>query len=160
MPARRAPAPEPFVALFAFLLNFVWEMWQVPFYDGIGEGGHWNGVMVCTRATLGDVGIVLCAFWSVAVFSRSRRWLLAPTRAQIAAFLVVGVLITVIFEAIATGLLDRWQYGTTMPTLPLLGTGLLPLLQWLALPPLLLWLARNQVLGIERQAAGTTDRMI
>ncbi|WP_205527550.1 hypothetical protein [Halomonas sp. JS92-SW72] len=35
-----------------------------------------------------------------------------------------------------------------MPTLPLLGTGLAPLLQWLLLPPLIVWLARRQLLGV------------
>lgn len=147
---RKVP-PEPFVALFAFLLNFVWEMWQVPFFDGIDDGTHWHGVLVCTRATLGDVGIALFAFWTVAAFSRSRRWLLAPERTQFIAFLAVGVLITVVFEALATGTLNRWQYGAAMPTIPWLGTGILPLLQWLLLPPVILWLARNQIIGTESQ---------
>ncbi|WP_162899861.1 hypothetical protein [Halomonas sp. JS92-SW72] len=48
----------------------------------------------------------------------------------------------------ATVLQDRWQYGELMPTLPLLGTGLAPLLQWLLLPPLIVWLARRQLLGV------------
>ncbi len=150
MPTQR-PAPEPFIALFAFLLNFVWEMWQVPFFDGIGAGGHWQGVIICTRATLGDVAIALFAFWTVAAISRARFWLLAPTGMQLAVFLAIGVLVTVVFEALATGMLDRWQYAGKMPTLPWLGTGLLPLLQWLLLPPCILWLARGQVLGIEQQ---------
>jgi hypothetical protein len=32
-----------------------------------------------------------------------------------------------------------------MPRLPLLGTGLAPLLQWLLIPPLVAWLVRRQI---------------
>jgi hypothetical protein len=29
--------PEVNVAIFAFLLNFVWELWQLPLYEGIAS---------------------------------------------------------------------------------------------------------------------------
>jgi hypothetical protein len=32
-----------------------------------------------------------------------------------------------------------------MPTLPVLGTGLLPLLQWIFLPPLIAWFVHRQL---------------
>ena len=155
-PASRAATrllalPEIFVVLFAFLLNFVWEMWQVPFFREIGDGTHLQGVIACTQATLGDTAIVLFAFWGVALFSRSRFWLLAPGPAQIAVFLAVGLGVTIVFEALAIGPLERWRYNGAMPTLPWLGTGLLPMLQWLALPPLVLWLARGQVIAAGRR---------
>lgn len=145
--SRALEQPEPYVVLFAFLLNFVWEMWQVPFFHQINDGPHWDGVLACTRATFGDAGIALFAFWCVALTSRSRKWLLAPTRVQIAIYLVVGLLVTIVFEALATGPLERWRYNAAMPTLPWLGTGLLPVLQWLVLPPLVLWLARGQLVA-------------
>lgn len=27
--------PEVNILLFSFLFNFVWEMWQIPFYEGL-----------------------------------------------------------------------------------------------------------------------------
>ncbi len=57
----------------------------------------------------------------------------------------VGLVITIILEALATGPLERWSYTSSMPTLPVLGTGLLPLLQWILLPPLTLWFVRRQL---------------
>ena len=39
----------------------------------------------------------------------------------------------------------RWEYAEAMPRLPLLGTGLAPLLQWLLIPPLVIWLVRRQI---------------
>jgi hypothetical protein len=42
-----------------------------------------------------------------------------------------------------------------MPRLPVIGTGLLPLLQWLVIPPLVLWFVRRQIApGYREQSDG------
>lgn len=145
-------APEVFVVLFSLLLNLAWEMWQVPFFEGMAEGRHWDGIRVCTQAAFGDALISLGAFAVVALWTGSRRWLIAPRKRELALYLGVGLAVTVVFEALATGPLDRWSYGEHMPRLPWLGTGVLPILQWLLLPLPILWLARNQVLGARARA--------
>lgn len=139
--------PEFHVALFAFLLNFTWEFLQVPFFKEMPEMAHWEAVLFCTRATLGDVLIALSAYWVVAGIRRSRDWIYRPDVLAIVAFLLVGVLITIVLEWHATQVQQRWQYAEIMPTLPLLGTGLAPLMQWLLLPPLILWFARRQLIA-------------
>ncbi|WP_220250545.1 hypothetical protein [Billgrantia montanilacus] len=144
---RLLASPEFNVALFAFLLNFPWEFLQVPLFVAMPEMAHWDAVLFCTRATLGDVLIALIAFWVVAGLRRHRSWLLRPDTRSILGFIAIGIVITVGLEWHATELQQRWQYAERMPTLPLLGTGLAPLLQWLLLPPLILWLARRQMLG-------------
>ena len=60
-------------------------------------------------------------------------------------------LATIALEWLATNAWDRWQYAARMPTLPVLGTGLTPLLQWLVLPLLLLWLVRRQLRDVDEQ---------
>ena len=47
--------PELPVAMFSFLLHFVWEFLQVPTYAGMAEMAHWQGIKLCTSATIGDV---------------------------------------------------------------------------------------------------------
>jgi len=137
--------PELNVAIFSFLLNFVWEIWQVPFFVGMPSVPHWVGVAICTQATFGDVAISLVAFWCVAALARSRWWIINSSRSQAVGFVAVGLVITVIFEALATGTLERWSYAPSMPTLPVLGTGILPLFQWVLLPPLTIWFVRRQL---------------
>lgn len=137
--------PELNVAIFSFLLNFVWEMWQIPFFAGTSSDPHWVGVVSCTQATFGDAIISLVAFWCVTAVARSRLWILDPSPSQVGAFVAVGVVITIILEALATGPLERWSYTSSMPTLPVLGTGILPLLQWIVLPPLTIWFVRRQL---------------
>jgi hypothetical protein len=138
-------APETNVAIFAFLLNLPWEFVQVPLFVGMPEAGHWQAILVCGRATLGDVGIALVAFGAVALAARSRAWVLAPTPRRIGGFVAVGVLITVVLERLATGAQGRWAYAEAMPVVPLLGVGLSPLLQWIVLPPLVVWFVRRQL---------------
>jgi hypothetical protein len=137
------------VALFSFLLHFVWEFLQVPLFADMPTMEHWEAVVFCARAALGDVLIALFAFWVVALIRADRRWIVAPGRVAILGFIVVGVAITVALEWHATAILDRWQYGDLMPTVPILGTGVSPLMQWVLLPPLVVWIVRRQILGQE-----------
>ena len=137
--------PEFNVALFGFLLNYPWEFLQVPLFKGMATAPHWSAVRFCTRATLGDALIAVFAYWVVSAVIRRRRWITDPRWPQVAAFVGVGLLVTLLFERLATGPLDRWQYADAMPIIPLLGIGLAPLLQWLVLPPLLLWFVRRQI---------------
>lgn len=58
---------------------------------------------------------------------------------------VENSVITIILEALSTGPLERWGYTPSMPTLPILGTGIFPLFQWIVLPPLTIWFVRRQL---------------
>lgn len=122
----------------------------MPFYQIPTEFSHSEMIRNCTVATIGDVGIAIAAFWTVAAIAKSRQWFHQPSRWQISSFILVGVVITIIFEALATGVLNRWQYGTLMPTLPFLGTGLLPLLQWVVLPPIVIGFVKRQLSDVRR----------
>jgi hypothetical protein len=142
---RLIDAPETNVGIFAFLLNLPWELVQVPLFAGMPTAGHWTAILVCGRATLGDVVVALVAFWAVALAAGGRGWVIAPTRGRVAGFVAVGLLITIVMERLATGLFARWAYADAMPVVPLLEVGLSPLLQWIVLPPLIVWFVRRQL---------------
>jgi hypothetical protein len=133
------------VVIFAFLLNFVWEFWQIPFFHGLSSAPHWETTKFCSLASAGDAVIALVSFWAVAAVARTRVWVLQPSAVQVALFTMVGVVITVIGEWLATDMMGWWVYAERMPTLPLLGTGLLPLSQWIILPPLVVWFVQRQL---------------
>jgi hypothetical protein len=142
--ANISSSPEFNVLVFSFLLNLAWEFWQVPFFDGMADGPHWLGVKACTQATFGDAAIALLAFWVTAAHTRNRYWIAQPGKSQVLIFIIVGVAATMLLEALATRVLGRWAYGDSMPRLPFLGTGLLPVLQWCVVPLLVLWFVRRQ----------------
>ena len=65
----------------------------------------------------------------------------------VATFVAVGILLTVGFEFCDTNISLRWTYADLMPLVPPFGIGLSPLLQWLIIPPLVIWLTRRHLLG-------------
>ena len=148
---RRAPGvldlPELTVFIFAFLLNFVWEFLQVPLYQDMAEAVHWHGIRTCAQASAADGVIMLVGFWSTALLWRTRSWVLRPTTRQVVVFSGVGVGITTVVEYLATtqGWTWGWTYADAMPVVPIVGTGLSPLLQWVLLPPLTIWFVRRHL---------------
>ena len=136
--------PEFSIVVFSFLLHFVWEFLQAPTYTGMADMRHWDGIKLCFSATVGDVGFALTAFWITSAVARSRDWFLQPTLAQLSIFMAVGIGLTMGFEYYYTNISLRWTYSELMPLVPPLGTGLSPLIQWLTIPPLVLWFARRQ----------------
>jgi len=137
--------PELNIALFSFLLHFVWEMWQAPFFADMASTAHWSEVVACSRATLGDAAMAVVAFWGGALPRRSRYWFVAPRGWEVPIYLAIGLALTVVFEWLATGPLARWSYSPEMPRLPIFGTGLLPALQWVVVPPIALWITGRQL---------------
>ena len=125
----------------------------MPFYQISNEFSCFDRNRNCTLATVGDVGISLVSFWIVAAISKSRRWIHRPSRKQISIFTLVGVVITVVFEALATGPLDRWTYAESMPTIPFLGTGLVPLSMWLLMPPLTIWFVKRHLSNVRYKSS-------
>lgn len=138
--------PEVTVAFLSFTLHYVWEFLQVPTYAGMADMNHWDGIKVCTSATVGDVGFALTAFWITALIARSRRWMADPKLWQIGVFVAVGIALTVGFEYYYTEVSLRWTYSDLMPRVPPFGTGLSPLIQWIVIPLLVMSLARR-ILG-------------
>lgn len=153
-PAGLWGAPELPVAFFSFVLHFVWEFVQVPTYAGMAEMPHWEAIKLCMSATFGDVGFALTAFWVASLAARRRGWILRPTRVPSTIFVGVGILLTVGFEYYYTSISLRWTYSDLMPLVPPLGTGLSPLLQWLVIPILVIWLTRRHLLGVNVIHAG------
>lgn len=139
--------------LTTFVLHFTWEILQIPFYEGMTQAEHSAAVWVCTRATFGDTGIALTAYFGAAYSARSLTWIHALPIKALASYFVIGLLITIVFEFLATEVWDRWAYSERMPTLPLLNTGLMPLAQWLVVPALGLYAFRLMYFGLRRSSA-------
>ena len=135
-------------ALFVIsvLLNFPWEVAQMPLYV---EGGSWSEFALhCVIPSLGDGLIVMLIFCVGWVALRRSDWADQPGRASYALMLITGFSIAVIVEWVGFFGLKRWSYTTSMPLLPGLGIGVVPVLQMLILPPVIFrmtgwWLARR-----------------
>ncbi|NNE46292.1 MAG: hypothetical protein HKN37_06500 [Rhodothermales bacterium] len=129
------------VILWGFGLNAVWEFAQSAFY--VDHANGWRYVVWSRfHCTVGDVLILLGAFLVTAAISRSRRWPVDRGNAVAAVFIGVGLAYTIWSEWFNTTIRESWAYAAAMPLV--FGVGLLPLLQWLAVPTLLIWILRRQ----------------
>ncbi len=135
----RAIPVEADLLILSFLGHFAWELLQAPLFSSLDEASHFDGIAICLRATIGDLGIALAAFWAAAVVGGGRGWIGAFRPRPVATFFAVGLILTVGIEAASAQILNRWTYAPEMPRLPILGTGLAPIAQWLVVPSLALW---------------------
>ncbi|MEO7474389.1 MAG: hypothetical protein ABIY46_03555 [Gemmatimonadales bacterium] len=87
------------------------------------------------------------ASWRV----QDRWWLRGDRGEPLAIFLLAGLLITGALEWLNVYVWRRWTYAPAMPLV--LGIGLTPLLQWLLVPCLTVWLARRHLSLATRQQA-------
>ena len=135
--------PEFNIYIFAFLLNFVWEMLQMPLFTAPpADMPHWDIVKIYAFATVADGFIMLIAFWTASAFARSRYWFVAGERSHVLIFLITGLAITSAIELIATEM-GVWAYSPLMPVL--FGVGMSPFLQWVIPPLITLWFTRRQL---------------
>jgi len=147
-----SPASRQIVSFAAilFFLHFAWEMLQTPFFAGMSERAHWPATIRCLQATLGDVVMGTFAFMCAAVCADTRFWFQKPDRLAIIVYLGVGLLLTTALEWSAINWSARWAYAPSMPVLPGLGVGLVPLAQWLVVPLAGLAVLRRLFSGAER----------
>ena len=64
---RLSAVPEIAVALYAFLLHFVWEFWQIAYFVDMPELSHRAGTWLCNQATFDSGSAVVVALERVAL---------------------------------------------------------------------------------------------
>jgi len=127
------------LTILTLVVHLAWEFAQCNalFVHGTYDPS-WRGMLA---AALGDVVMTWLVYGVVAAVSRRWRWSLGRWRttqwaAMVPTTLVVAGLVE--WRGISRG---RWSYTDSMPVVPGLGIGVVPLLQLLALTPLLVALS-------------------
>ena len=116
--------------------SLLWEFAHMPLYTLWLEGTVWEIVYAGVHCTGGDILIGAGAlFLAFSLFGGSG-WPRQRVAGVALAATVFGLGYTIFSEWLNITLRESWAYRDIMPRLPLLGTGLSPLLQWLVIPPL------------------------
>ena len=128
-------------AALAAVLNVIWELAQLPLYT-IYETGtpSWIAFAVA-HCTAGDVLIALACYGAAALATRSLRWPLERPMAGGGTATLAGLGYTAFSEWLNVSVRGAWEYAAAMPTI--YGIGVAPLLQWLLIPPLMVFLVRR-----------------
>ncbi|RUT01555.1 hypothetical protein DSM106972_066520 [Dulcicalothrix desertica PCC 7102] len=141
--------PEVNLFLFAFLINFVYEVWQAPYYEFYGKPTLLDKIKDLTHCSFGDGVITLISAWIVSMLARSRRWMINPTLKFTLLFTSVGLIITLVIETYRVNVTKT--YGVPVFAVPVLGMSWLAVFQWIILPPLVLYLSHRQMLGYRKE---------
>src|SRR3990172_11585672 len=90
--------PEIPLAFSGFLLNFFWEMVQSPLYDDVHRKTYVEILISRLHCTVGDVLILLGAFWIVARAVKGRSWMKHMRARDVIGFTALGLGYTMVSE--------------------------------------------------------------
>jgi len=126
-------------------LNLAWETVQLPLYTLWSEASAGTIAFSVAHCTAGDIAIGAAALIMVLILARERALAQWRWRRIAVGTALAGVAYTVFSEWSNTAVLGSWAYSDLMPTLQVGGIvlGASPIVQWLLLPPLALYLARR-----------------
>lgn len=141
-PGRRTRRPSVRARLFLTYLagsavaHLVWETAQLPLYTIWSTGSRSELAIAVLHCTGGDILIALVTLAVAVVMSREKAWPGEGQRKVYLLTLALGLGYVVFSEWLNTQVLGAWAYTDRMPKVPLIGTGLSPLLQWVVAPTL------------------------
>lgn len=123
----------------AVAVNYPWELAQSPLYEQPWAPGAmlWH----CGLASAGDGAMVLLIVGAGRLLLRRGDWFARPGARGYFVMLALGLALAVGVEWAAVRGLGWWAYSPRMPVVPVLGVGVAPVAQMLALPPLIARLA-------------------
>lgn len=124
------------------LLNLAWETAQLPLYTIWTTGTRAERAFAVIHCTGGDVLIACATFLAARMIVGTSQWPTRPSDRSALATLGLAVAYTIFSEWLNTQVRGSWSYSELMPIVPLLGTGVSPLLQWIVVPLLALRAAK------------------
>lgn len=120
--------------IFVALANLGWEFLQLPLYTIWESGTSSEIVFAAVHCTGGDILIALSAI-VIALFlvGDSERPVVGFKRVMILT-IVLGVGYTIFSEWLNIEARKAWAYSDLMPVVPIINTGLSPIVQWILIP--------------------------
>jgi len=134
--------------------NLLWESAQLPLYTIWRDGSPGEIAFAALHCTAGDFLIAALALFGALVLLGGRQWPQRRFHLVGAAAVAGGLAYTVFSEWLNTEIRGSWAYSAWMPQLPVIGTGLAPLAQWIVVPTLGLFWARRAI----RESGGDPPR--
>jgi hypothetical protein len=121
--------------------HLTWETLQLPLYTIWSSASPGEIAFAIMHCTAGDMLIAMATLMASLVVMGHPDWPLIGRRSVAALTVMGGLAYTIFSEWLNTGVREAWAYSDLMPTLPLIGTGLSPLMQWVVVPTAALALA-------------------
>ena len=116
--------------------HLIWEVAQLPLYTIWSTGTPREIIFAVVHCAGGDLLISTLSLVAALLVFGDRVWPIKRFIPVLVATIIVGLGYTVYSEWMNAVVRKTWAYSNLMPKLPLFGTGLSPLLQWIIIPSL------------------------
>jgi L-cystine uptake protein TcyP (sodium:dicarboxylate symporter family) len=116
---------------------------QLPLFTILSTEGPRQIAFAIVHCTGGDTVIAITALSFALILVGHKNWPVQSYRKVLFVTLVLGVGYTIFSEWLNVTVRGNWAYAPDMPIVPILGTGLAPLLQWILVPLVALTSARR-----------------
>ena len=126
------------ILILAVLLNFAWEMVQMPLYKNMERG--MQSTIFCGVASIADGIMVALLYYSFAFFYKETYWMHKRKGKRIFALMIAGGIGAVVAEVRHVSS-ESWSYTEAMPLVPVVNVGLSPVLQFMLLPAIIYYLS-------------------
>lgn len=126
------------ILTFSILLNFIWEMAQMPLYKGMSF--NTQDTLFCFLAAIADTVMVLLIYFGFALLLKNALWIQNLSAKKVVIVMLIGGIGAVLAEIRHTTE-GNWAYANSMPIVPLVNAGLSPVLQFLMLPSLIYYMS-------------------
>ena len=137
--------------VFLTVASLAWEFGHLPLYTIWNTGSVSELGFAALHCTGGDVLIALSTLTLALFVVGKPAWPLERFRAVAALAIAFGLSYTVFSEWLNIEVREAWAYRDVMPVVPVIKTGLSPLLQWLVIPMAAFWWAARPVAARRRQ---------
>ena len=116
------------------IANLLWEFAHIPLYT-IATSGTTNEILFAIiHCTGGDVLIALSSIFLALFIVGDQSWPTTQWRTVAALTTLFGVGYTIFSEWLNVTVRKAWAYSDLMPIIPIVDTGLSPVLQWIIIP--------------------------
>jgi hypothetical protein len=133
-------------------LHLIWEVLQLPLYTLWRTATARDIAFATLHCTAGDVLIAALSLIAALLIAGHSSWPDERVQHVFVAAVIIGLGYTIYSEWVNTVVRQSWAYSELMPTLPVLGTGLSPMLQWLVVPSLALYFASGHTRSVMPRA--------
>lgn len=131
---------------FSFMIFGMWEWIQTPFFTDISDEIN-TIVWYRIHCTIGDIMILGISIILWSFFKKDNEWFFSPRKKDYLVVTLLGASYTAYSEILNVVIRESWGYSKLMPMIPGTHIGIVPIIQWLILPSLILYICARFIRG-------------
>jgi hypothetical protein len=132
--------------------HLAWETLELPLYTIWSSGTLREKAFAVVHCTAGDVLIALSTLAIALIAIGTANWPVEGFQRVLILTLILGVGYTIFSEWLNIVIRASWAYSSLMPVVPVINTGLSPLMQWVIVPNLALFFAKRRHTRVGKEA--------